>query len=254
MYHYNDLKPKINTYCFFKLSTRKIKSDDLGVEVLLIDYNNLEAFIPITEIKRKKFNITTFFNSDDIYPGIVYSIDNERVMVSYSKIKEDKREILIKNFEIQNKIAKLITTFKTNFPETIILNPVYIDFVDKNIDELHKIYENILLEPSEITEDDKVKNYIIENRNVSYPVYEQRFELTIIDTNGLEILKNILRELNKELKVKIISSPLYCIEFNDSKQSEIIKQKLEDTIKNIECLFEIKELTMIKNLHVEFKI
>ena len=254
MYHYDDLKPKINTYCFFKLSTRRIKSDDLGVEVLLIDYNNLEAFIPITEIKRKKFNISTFFNLDTTYPGIVYSIDDKRIMISYSKIKEDKREELLKAFEIQNKISKLITTIKTKFPESVILNPVTIDFVDKNIDELQKIYENILLEPGEFTEDNKVKNYIIENRNISYPVYEQRFELTVIETNGLEILKNLLRELNKEFKVKIISSPLYCIEFNDAKQSEIIKQKLEDSIKNVECLFEIKELLMTKKLHVEFKI
>jgi hypothetical protein len=56
--------PKINTYCFFKLSSRKIKNDDIGIEVVLIDYNNLEAFIPITEINRKKFNIATFFKME----------------------------------------------------------------------------------------------------------------------------------------------------------------------------------------------
>ncbi len=64
MFHYTELMPKINTYCFFKLSSRKIKNDDIGIEVVLIDYNNLEAFIPITEINRKKFNIATFFKME----------------------------------------------------------------------------------------------------------------------------------------------------------------------------------------------
>lgn len=252
MYHYNELKPKINTYCFFKLSSRRIKSDDLGVEVLLIDYNNLEAFIPITEINRKKFNITTFFKPDTVYPAIVYSIDDTRIMISYSKIKEDKREILIKNFEIQNKIAKLITTFKTKFPESIVLNPICIDFTDNNYDNLEKIYQNILLNPEQLSSDENIQKYIIDNRNLIQPIYEQHFMITILETNGIQILKNVLTEINEKYKVKIISSPLYCIEFNDLSQSDNVKDIIQSKIKDVECLFEMKDLITVKELYVEF--
>lgn len=252
MYHYNELTPKINTYCFFKLSTRRIKSDDLGIEVLLIDYNNIEAFIPITEINRKKFNITTFFNSDTIYPAIVYSIDDKRIMVSYSKIKQEKREKLLKAFEVQQKITKLITTIKTKYPSTLISNPVYIDFTDNNYDDIEKIYQNILINPEELSLDENVRNYIIENRNLIQPIYEQHFMITILETNGLEILKSILTEINKEYKVKIISSPIYCVEFNDLSQSENIKDIIQSKIKDVECLFEMKDLITVKELYVEF--
>jgi translation initiation factor 2 alpha subunit (eIF-2alpha) len=252
MYHYNEFTPKINTYCFFKLSSRRIKSDDIGIEVVLIDYNNLEAFIPITEINRKKFNIATFFKPETIYPGIVYLIDNKRIMISYSKIKEEKRDNLLKTFEIQTKICKMISTIKTKHPNSVIINPVYIDFTDGNYDDLEKIFINIILNPDEITSDDIVKKYIIDNRNIQKPIYEQYFTLTIIEINGLQVLKNILAKINKEYKIKIISSPLYCVEFNDITQVNKIKQFIEETVKDIECLFEIKELLTLKQLRVDF--
>jgi len=219
---------------------------------LLVDYNNLEAFIPITEINRKKFNITTFFKSDIIYPAIVYSIDETRIMISYSKIKEDKREILIKNFEIQNKIAKLITTFKTKFPESIVLNPICIDFTDNNYDNLEKIYQNILLNPEQLSSDENIQKYIIDNRNLIQPIYEQHFMITILETNGIQILKNVLTEINEKYKVKIISSPLYCVEFNDLSQSDNVKDIIQSKIKDVECLLEMKDLITVKELYVEF--
>lgn len=252
MYHYENIKPLINTYCFFKLSPRKIRSDDLGLEVLLIDYNNIEAFIPITEINRRKFNITTFFKPDTIYPALVYSIEN--LNISYLKIKEEKREKLLKSFEIQTKICTMISKLRKEFNNFNIINPIIIDSVNTNYMELSKLYENILLNPEQITSNDDIIKYIIEHRKLIKPVYEQHFTLTVIESNGLEILKNILNQINKnnEYHVKIISSPLYCIEFNDLLLTTKINNKLEETVKNISCLFELKELLTIKELHVEF--
>jgi translation initiation factor 2 alpha subunit (eIF-2alpha) len=252
MYHYTELSPKVNTYCFFKLSSRRIKSDDIGIEVILVDYNNIEAFIPITEINRKKFNITTFFNLDTIYPGIVNSIDNKRIIISYSKIKEEKREKLLKNFEIQNKIFLMMTSIKTKYSESNILNPITIDFTDGNYDEIENQYQNILLKPDVITSDDIVKKYIIDNRKIIKPIYEQHFIITILETNGIQILKNILTEINDIYKVKIISSPLYCVEFNDILQSDNVKYIIENKTKDVKCLFEMKQLITVKELYVEF--
>jgi translation initiation factor 2 alpha subunit (eIF-2alpha) len=252
MFHYTELTPKINTYCFFKLSPRKIKYDDLGIEVKLIDYNDLEVFLPITEINKKKFNITTFFKFDTIYPAIVYSIDNNNVSISYSKIKEEKRNQLLKGFEIQIKICKILSNLKNQFPNSTILNPIIIDFVDNNYDDIQKIYQNILLKPEYISTDEIVKDYIIKNRNIIKPIYEQYFSLIVIDINGIQILKDVLKEINNEYKVKIISSPLYCIEFNDLTLIDNIKEKIEKSIININCIYEIKELVTVKELEVDF--
>jgi translation initiation factor 2 alpha subunit (eIF-2alpha) len=252
MFHYTESKPKINTYCFFKLSSRRIRTDDLGVEVILVDYNNLEVFIPITEINRKKFNITTFFKPNIIYPGIIASIENERINISYSKIKEEKREKLLKTFEIQTKIANIITNLKKNFINASITNPIMIDFVDNDYNELVKLYENILLNPEQLTPNDEIQKYIIDNRKLSKPIYEQHFILTILETNGIEVLKSILNEINNEYRVKIISSPLYAVEFDDLSINKDIYDKIEKTIKDINCLFEMKELITVKELEVTF--
>jgi translation initiation factor 2 alpha subunit (eIF-2alpha) len=252
MYHYTEFTPQINTYCFFKLSPRRIKSDDLGIEVLLCDYNNLEVFIPITEINRKKFNITTFFKPETIYPGIVNSVNDKFINISYSKIKEEKREKLLKAFEIQTKIYTIISKLRSLYPDSNILNPITVDFTDKNYEELEMIYKNILLKPDEITSDENVIKYIINNRKIAEPLYCQHFMLTIINNNGLEILKKILKHIDEKYKVKIISSPLYSVEFSDLTLLDEIKQNIENIIKDTDCLFEMKELTIYKELYVEF--
>lgn len=252
MYHYTEFTPRINTYCFFKLSSRRIKSDDLGIEVLLCDYNNLEVFIPITEINRKKFNITTFFKPETIYPGIVNSVDDKCINISYSKIKEEKREKLLKAFEIQTKIYTIISKLRSLYPDSNILNLITVDFTDKNYEELEMIYKNILLKPDEITSDENVIKYIINNRKIVEPLYCQHFMLTIINVNGLEILKKILKHIDEKYKVKVISSPLYCVEFSDLTLLDEIKQNIENIIKDTDCLFEMKELTTVKELYVEF--
>lgn len=252
MYHYDILLPKVNTYCFFKLSPRKIKSDDLGVKVLLCDYNNLEVFIPITEINRKKVNITTFFKPDTIYPAIVNTVEDTFIGISYSKIKEDKRETILRSFEIQTKIYKIISKLRSLYPNSLILNPITIDFCDRNHEELKMIYKNILVKPEEITKDVNVIKYVIENRKMIEPIYSQNFMLTVIENNGLEILKQILKEINEEYRVKIISSPLYCVEFSNLANLEKIKQTIENIITNVECLFEMKDLITIKELQIDF--
>jgi translation initiation factor 2 alpha subunit (eIF-2alpha) len=253
MYHYNDQNPKLNTYCFFKLSTsRRIRSDDLGVEVNLLDYNNLEAFIPITEINRKKFNIQTYFKPDIIYPGIIYLIENGKINVSYSKIKEEKREKLLKNFDIQTKFANLFNRIKNRFSESDIFNPIDIDFSDGNYADLEKLYKDTLINPEKITSDNEIQKFIIENRKLVKPIYEQQFTLTVLESNGVEILKSILNEINKHYRLKIISSPLYTIEFENLDLHQEIKDKLEESIINVECIFEITEFNISKELQVEF--
>ena len=111
-------------------------------------------------------------------------------------------------------------------------NPVDIDFTDGNYVDLEKLYKDTLIDPEKITSDNEVKQFIIENRKLVKPIYEQQFTLTVLESNGIEILKSILNEINKQYKLKIISSPLYAIEFENLDLHQEIKDKLEKSIEN----------------------
>jgi len=252
MYHYDDLIPKINTYCFFKLSSRKIRSDDLGVTVELEDYDNIEAFIPITEINRKKFNIQTFFKYNEIYVGIVYSVEPSMIMISYSKIKEDKRNQLLKSYEYQKIITQFIDKLKTKFPSESITNPVKIDMSNSNEVELKKIYMDIILDPKLLTSNLEIIKYIETNRKISKPIYNLYFTLLIVESNGLEKLKTILSEINKEYMINIVSSPLYLVEFYDQTEFNLIKEKLSNLIEKYDVIFELKDTTTVKETDIYF--
>ena len=129
---------------------------------------------------------------------------------------------------------------------------VDIDFTDGNYVDLEKLYKDILIDPEKITSDIEVKQFIIENRKLVKPIYEQQFTLTVLESNGVEILKSILNEINKQYKLKIISSPLYAIEFENLDLHQEIKDKLEKSIENIECIFEITEFNISKELEIDF--
>jgi len=131
------------------------------------------------------------------------------------------------------------------------LNEYFTFKCDEKILKTESVFFNILLNPDKLSSDDNIRNYIIENRNLHKPIYEQHFIITILETNGIQILKNILTEINTKYKIKIISSPLYCVEFNDLSQSDNVKEIIENKIKDIECLFEMKELITVKELHVD---
>ena len=219
---------------------------------MLVDYNNLEVFIPITEINRKKFNITTFFKPETIYPALVYSIDNNLINISYSKIKKEKKEKLLKSFEIQTIIVKFIKHLENKFSPKDILNPVHIDISDLEQPEVEKIYQKILLNPNEITTNIDIIAYINQNKKIIKPIYSQSFTLIVIEPNGLEILKTILNELNKKYDTKIIASPLYSIEFDDFTKHDDIKTYIIDIVSNYKTLFEMTEFEVIRELEIKF--
>jgi translation initiation factor 2 alpha subunit (eIF-2alpha) len=263
----NDMPP-LDTYCFVKLSTKyNIKPNDLGLYVNLVDYNMMEAYIPLSELTKWKVNIQKIFKYDKVYPCIVHNIDktNKFINLSYIKIKEPERERLMEQFNFAERIHNICEIVNTEIvnkdgSKKYKLIEQYM-FDDKSVEEL---YTNILENPIKYFGEEHGK--IIESR-IKIELYEsmKEFQLIICQENGLNKLKNVLNNFQTYLNennisgfIECVSSPIYCIRLKHDKLEEgyfsEIFQKFQEIIDsvNTKAIFNELELKTYKQKRYDF--
>ena len=251
--------PPLDTYCFVKLSTKyNIKPNDLGLYVNLVDYDMMEAYIPLSELTKWKVNIQKIFKYDKIYPCIVNNIDktNNFINLSFIKIKELERERLLEQFTYAQRIYELYKVINEN---NILLE--HYMFNDSGVETL---YKSILENPIKYFGEENGK---IINARIKIELYEslKHFKLIICQEDGLNKLKNIislfqsyLNENNINGLIECISSPIYCIRIKHDMLNETyftdLFEKFQEIIdsSNIKVLLNELELKTYKEKHYEF--
>lgn len=273
-------KPNIDSIVFGKLSTKhSIKNDDLGIYFVLEDYGNMEAYISCSEINRWKVNLPRFFSYDKSYPFLVLSYDKNMPLLSYSKIKEEQRNSLLKANVFQNKYVKLFNKILSNLKDSITTEDInklinifhnsfpgddeYKEVMFTDSDIFEKTYYELLNNPLSLFEDSNeselADKYVDEyNKLVVVKPYvlNKEFKLKIFNENGLNILKSIFTDLqNKysEFEFKCVSSPTYLIQktglmYDEDKQTfeqieSDLNQILEPYLFDLDMKSELKQIT-----------
>lgn len=214
-YNTNNNMPPLDSICFVQLADYNIKSTDLGIYVKIVDYDMMDGFIPLTEISKYKVNLQKVFKYDKIYPCIVFSYDKNLINLSFSKIKEEKKSSLVREFVFANKINNIREFLKKNcFEISSLLDP--------------SMYESLLVEKlfNEIVETpDKYFNQkeseLIKTKISCEPTEAiKQFKLIVCQADGLNKLKQALKMFQEylsqfnhifEAKIECISSPIYSI-------------------------------------------
>lgn len=250
---YNSNSPPVNSICFVQLADYRIKPNDMGVYVKLIEYDSIEGFIPLTEISKYKTNLQKIFKPDKIYPCIVFSNDEKYVNLSFSRIKEEQRGKLIREFVYANKInnIRLLDSEKTT---QSLLDPSMYDSLS-----VEKLYNQIVETPEKYFSGSLLE--IVKSKIVFEPTEAiQKFKIIICQSDGLKKLKfalTLLQEiLNKQYPdlnghIECVSSPIYSIRINFFDE-EVLKKIFtafnESLLKNnIHSIFEESELTILKH-------
>lgn len=261
----NDMPP-LDSYCFVKLSTKyNIKPNDLGLYVNLIDYNMMEAYVPLSELTKWKVNIQKIFKYDKVYPCIVHNIDttNKFINLSYIKIKEPERERLMEQFNFAeriNNICEIVNKENKENSQKYKLLEQYM-FDDKSVEEL---YSKILENPIKYFGEEY--GIMIQSR-IKIELYEslKEFKLIICQENGLNKLKDILNKFQNYLNennisglVECVSSPIYCIRLKhdmiDENYFSEIFQNFQEIIEsvNTKAIFNELELNTYKQKRYDF--
>lgn len=206
-----------------------------GTYCKLIEYNDVEGFIPNTELDRKVLSPMKIFRIGSTYPMAVMSVmivitmadatnsnGFAEIDLSYRKVSPDTRADLLNRFMTVQKIYSLTNDIVhiTKLPEEIVFALTMWKLSSlkdtKKIDAI--FYDNFLEDIGQYVKFLETQHPIetkifVDNFNsrlsVTQPVFSQDIELVITGENAIDTIKNILN--HEDVTIKHISAPKYRI-------------------------------------------
>lgn len=274
MYYYCDENrqvlriPPVNSIVFVEI----VNFSQNNTYCKLLEYNDLEGFLLDTELDRKVHDPRTCFVSGAIYPMLV--IANMRngeinVDLSYKKVEKKIRDELLLKFNNVKKLYTILNEFcfltgvEFDVAQRSVLFPKLHINSQKYLDEAGNIYKQYLKNPAEFFQSvndflqDEVTLFVnntLQRLEVSKMIVYQQFRLWVMESNSLEILKEILNGYTKEgCKIVYISSPKYQLTItcnNDEERQELLNDFLsyvgeQRKIHNVK--FELDESQLVQD-------
>jgi len=238
----------------------------------LIEYNNNEGFVPITELDKKVKDPEKQFKIGMTYPMIVTGhrqINDEKwsVDLSYKKVQKETRQDLLSKFTNINKLYTIINEFcfftkvEFNIAQKLIMYPKFDMNSQQYLSDAESLYKNYLKNPSDFFGNiEELKNEIemfVENVKsritITKMIVNQQFRLWVLQNNSLDILKHVLSYVSDGCEIEYISSPKYqfVIKCEDDNEHKIFLNKFLDYMteqqKIYKLKFELDEEIVIKN-------
>lgn len=238
----------------------KVKSmTQYGINIKLIEYNNMEAFLNFKDASNKKrlYQIKKQIKINKEYPLTVIDVDKIKNYVNLSKkYQSESEEIEYNNFYKKYKRCKLIMTNfirKNKIQDINIIEDFYNKILWRHskfdiIGIFNKIKKQSIVTNQhfpELSQDEYKILYNIVNKTIQDIKYTVKFNLTInsLSINGKQEIINYLSDIEKIEKIVpyIVSIPNYCIEYKDILENNLdnfIIKKTNDIkkIKNSELM------------------
>ena len=218
--YYKNKTPKVGSIVFIKVNQKyPIKSTDIGIYVNMIEYDNLEALISITELTKYKVNLQTIFKPEKVYACVVLNEYKNKFDLSYIKVKKESKELLSECYEYLQRIVNIIKEYDIkNIITSTMLDHCYHE--NKNV--FKEVYQNLLLNPELYIDDDKSLEEFKEHIIIKKLELYYNFQIEVFEDSSLNLLKEILNFINEEIKENNYDIQLYC------KMSPIYSFRIKD--------------------------
>jgi translation initiation factor 2 subunit 1 len=247
------------------------KENEYGYNCALLEYGNMEGFLPLSELDKKKYVKKHLLKPDEVCTVTVLKIDYDKKIVDLSRkrvTENDKDNVMIK-FDICSKINKLmnecyIMHIRYHNDNSLSINDLMEDTIWKLYNEdmdYNTLYRTIiddlnLILPSQVFPDDlatKIKNNVSQRITKNNMIMELMFALLIFEENAVakikEIFKTSLVECDKfEISILICSPPNYKIKIMGPCKSkaheciEVIKKNIVENSKQYSGTLKFDEL------------
>lgn len=239
--------PNIDDYVMCKVTNM----DDDGADVELLEYNNLNGYMSISQFTRKRVrSIKKIVNVGQEHALQVIGVDTEKGYVDLSKknVSEEDSDSCKERYVQERKTHNILTRI-AQVNETSLFD-VYdkcgwqlCDHFHKNMYEVFELMSDIggnVFSSCECDVSDKIQSDLVELVQKTFVKTERRFEkpfqLMSTAENGVEIIKECLMSLegNEDVHVELIGSPNYKVvvmAFGEKKAEERLEAAL-DQIKN----------------------
>lgn len=257
-YFRNEL-PQINDLVMVKVLR---EDEELGYYCELLEYGNIEGFLPLSELVKTKYAKKHILKPNQIIPMCVSKVDGNIVNLTKKRVSNEEAETKKEIFRICNDINKFVNECYVMYQKgsaSSILD--IISFMDQTIWNLYdeqdndysKIYQCILHNPLSMLPstifDSGLTNSIINdvNKRISFTnkIVNLDIKLIVTDENPVSKIKQILdlssitfSDSTIKARAIVMSSPIYRIkiegDFNDYQETiNQIKNHITQNITNI---------------------
>ena len=253
------------------------KIEDTGIEVLILDYNSIEALMPLQELSRKKvYSIRTLFKEGDIKPLLVLQVDENKGFIDLSNKYVNMAEDEINRLDRYAIVIKIFfqwvgyLTSNTNFKEKLDIdywNKVMINSVWKfSKSEIYDILTDIKTHTLSINdafpelvqlydENAIIKlNKLIES-HISYNIKLQiTLNLVVWSIDAISIIKNILINISNLISndVELVKTtpPVYQFIVKSTKRNYLLDLNETVTVKINELLQNYNDIKYSLNTEI----
>ncbi|MCC6045309.1 MAG: translation initiation factor IF-2 subunit alpha [Ignisphaera sp.] len=197
---------------------------DYGAYANLLEYENLEAFIPWSEVSTKYVkDIKDLLKENQIAVGKVIRVEKKQgrieVDISLKRVFEGEKRVKMLRWKRIQKAQKIIEMTAKNLGKTLNEAYKYVwAFLEKNIDPMTLIEEAVLKGPQRLIEigiNDVWAKALYEEakKHVTIKIVRIRgiAKLVSYKANGIERIKSILSEIKSKFKKDNININIYTI-------------------------------------------
>ncbi|MGC8993417.1 MAG: S1 RNA-binding domain-containing protein [Candidatus Aenigmatarchaeota archaeon] len=222
----------------------------------LLEYN-LKGIIPISEaIGKWIFDIREVVKEGQVIVGKVLKVEEDKNLVhlSLKRVSEDEEKEKMNEFRKEERGEKLLELAAKQIGKT--LDQAYEEVGFKLQEKFGSLYDAIVNIKRNVSKLEKMKiseewiNALINiaEKSLKEKEIEIKFELEIrsLEPNGIEIIKNLLKEIEEKSNAKIyyISAPIYRLELSskDPKKDEKKILNILEKIKPDKFTFSFKRI------------
>ena len=268
---FRDELPSLNDLVMVKVIREE---DEIGYYCQLLEYNNIEGFLPLSELVKKKYAKKHILKPDQVLPMAINKVEHAHKIVNLTKKRvsneeSDKKKEL---YRVCNDINKLINEYyriylschKNDDKLTIteFMDCTIWDLYETLENDYHKVYQHILHNPKSILSDDIFDSNFINlvadnvNKRITFTnkVINLDLKLIVIDENPISKIKEIMNlallpgQAKNEYKIKVLvlTSPYYRVRVegdfdNFADVTEQIKNQIIENSKNIKSILNFNE-------------
>lgn len=212
-----------------------------GAFCTLLEYNNLEAYLPLAEVSSGWVkNIHEFLSEGQRLVVKVIRVNKEKseVDVSLRRVNEDEKRRKLESVKRAARAKKLIEYAAKKCKSKIKIDEI-IDKLNARYQEAYFALEK-LIDGEDIFKDINVSQAFKENLTEIVKKNLKKSSVTVSATltlkcflsNGIEVIKKVLNSKDKAIKFSYLGAPKYKIEV-EAENYKIANKKLNSVLTNI---------------------
>jgi translation initiation factor 2 subunit 1 len=224
-----------------------------GAFCILPEYNNMEAFLHVSEVAPRWIkNIHEFISEGQQHVAKVYRLDREKnqVDISLKRVNEEEKKSKLEITRTEKRATKLlalaITNSKTKAKEEEIRSVLEKEFGDLWSAFLESMEQGeSALEKVDIPKPLKSQIVGLAKKNIKPPTVDVigDISLTCFGSNGVEEIKKVLAVKESDVSIQYLGAPKYRISLvaqshkDGQKRLNKIIEKMENLARKNKCDF-----------------